>query len=184
MLISIVALGLIAAASPGSAAIVPTNVNDNISTTPFTLNLGTGDTLVFSSDSSAFEGAIGVQTTGATEVFSSFGAPAEFEPYATTLFPSERLGSFAAYSSPAGIPYSLSVGTVGFEYTSGGNTYYGLASIGGSTVYGYEVDTTPGGNLGLAVPEPAAWTLLLIGFGALGAAARASRRRQQSALLA
>ena len=68
-----------------------------------------------------------------------------------------------------------------FDYTSGDFRY-----VGGTRIVGGEIDfdsataltyTVSINPLSGAVPEPAAWGLMILGFGAIGAAMRRPRRR-------
>ena len=68
------------------------------------------------------------------------------------------------------------------DNTSGDTVYSDLSTNGDVTDDGGNgIDVLAYAQAGLppsSVPEPASWALMLVGFGALGAAVRASRRRQ------
>lgn len=179
------ALGLVLAAMPAAAAIVVTTPSADITAAPYTITFQPGESLSFSNVSATttvFEAAIGVQTTGAAEVFSTFGQPDYFQTFARSLFPAQQGGSFEKYSAPTGIPYSLAEGLVGFEYMLSDGVHYGFADIGGSTVYRYFLETAPGQNINLGVPEPSTWAMLLTGLGLTGSLVR--RRHSRRAALA
>ena len=171
-----VALAAAGAAYPAAAAVVEALPNADVTSTPYVIDFGPGGSLTFNNDTNGLDSSIGVQTSGTVEVFSTFGEPAYFQPFATTQFPSDQLGGFAAYATPAAVPFSISSGSLGFEYVLGDGVHYGVAKIGGATIGQYYVQTTPGADIGLAVPEPSAWTMMLAGFALLGGTLRARRR--------
>jgi hypothetical protein len=193
-LAGLAAVALCAVGSPSYAALVGATLNADVSMHSQSIDLPSGDTLVFDNNTGGFEGSIGVATTGSAEVFSAFGAPDLFEVYATTTFPNQQLGSFQAYPTSTGIPYSVAVGILGFEFTQADGVHYGLADIGGSTISSYLYDTTPGESIPLnatatvsAAPEPSAWLLMLAGVAGVGTLlrrARAVRLRRGGAALA
>lgn len=73
-----------------------------------------------------------------------------------------------------------------FDYIQGDFRY-----VGGTRIVGGAIDFLSAGpvnytvtisQLGAAVPEPAAWGLMILGFGAIGAAMRRSRKRVTAAI--
>lgn len=169
-------------AMPTHAAVISSFPDADIESAPYRIDLTPGSSLTFDNNANSFEGSIGVETAGTTEVFSQFGTPAYFQPFSTSGFPSDQLGAFEAYSSAVSIPFSVTLGTIGFEYTEADGTHYGLASLGGTEVNSYFLNTTPNQDISLAAPstisaapEPSSWILMIAGVGCAGLALR---RRQ------
>ena len=171
--------------SASHASVITVGTDADISKTPFTIDLGLGNTLTFStvaSDPFDFN-PDGLQTGGSLQVI-SFGAPFYPMPTPTEFFtdrdgvfgPTDIEGSFAAYSVPTAIPYSLSEGLVEFGFSLADGFHYGYADLAGPTLYGYRYNDTPDGSLALAaVPEPATWTFMIAGLFGLGMMKRRSR---------
>lgn len=165
-------------AAPALAAVVFVPVNVDVSAAPFTYDFGGGSSLTFDNNTSGFASVLGVQTAGSAQVFSVFGTPSLFQPFATTLFPSQQLGAFASYASSTAVNFSLSSGSIGFKFTLADGDHFGFARTEGSRIGGLFIQGTPGADLSLgttvgqAVPEPAAWALMILGFGAMGSVLR------------
>jgi Domain of unknown function (DUF4394)/PEP-CTERM motif len=71
------------------------------------------------------------------------------------------------------------VGTANNTFVQAGNTLYSInLSTGALSTIG-NTDRTLFG-LSAAVPEPATWAMMIIGFGAVGAAARSNRRKRNT----
>lgn len=73
-------------------------------------------------------------------------------------------------------------GSIGLRFQIGDGTHYGVANFGSFNEDGLSplVDIQYD-DVAAAVPEPAAWAMLIGGFGVAGAAARRSRRREKLA---
>jgi len=99
------------------------------------------------------------------------------------------LESNDGFSQVAPSPGSQAVGTPNETFKDGvgslSDGYYHLRfDLDGLTRYGYATVSNGGTTLDsvtYAVPEPSSWALMILGFGATGAAMR--RRRQPSALV-
>jgi hypothetical protein len=72
--------------------------------------------------------------------------------------------------------------TCSFLSLGSDNTQYVWTGVGGTTFCATTGPCTVLGGPGGGVPEPAAWALMLIGFGGLGAAMRYNRRKQALAV--
>jgi len=93
-------------------------------------------------------------------------------------------------SLPLSTPFSYITGTnshtdmqyvdESFEFTATGPTTLTFASADTGTPYGPVI----GDVVVSAVPEPATWSMLILGFGAIGTMLRLGRRRQNSGVLA
>ena len=161
---------------PAHAGILGYHPDADVTLGSYTFDATSGSDLTFDSNTSAFYGSIGVATTGTIEVFSFFGSPVGFQPFATNAFPSDQLGSFQAYPTSTGISYSVVPETIGFEFSEVDGTHYGLAKIGGEAIDSIYVDTTAGQNISLGVPEPSTWLLMIAGIGGIGLMLRRARK--------
>lgn len=167
------------AATPANAQSV-TAIGANFATTPYTYSIG-GNTFTFSGTGDPF-GPLAISTGGGAMVNTIFGSPTtNFVNRGTVTF-----GSGMQYGSfPSATPIRFSNGDnfIGLSALLNGSTYYGYAfttnsilnSIGFSTVPGAAITATTA--IPSAVPEPATWLTMLIGFGAVGGAMRVRRRR-------
>jgi len=176
------ALSLTVAAAPVQAQSV-TAIGANYGTTPYTYTIG-GSSFTFSGTGDIFN-PTAIATGGTGQVNTIFGSPTtNFVDRGTVTFgPGQQYGSF-----PNATPISFSNGNnfIGLLATINGSTYYGYAfttntilnSIGFSTVPGAAITATTA--IPAAVPEPATWLMMLVGFGAIGAA---MRRRRPTAML-
>ena len=162
------AAACLVATLPAQAAILGYHPDADVTSGPYTFDATSGSDLTFDSNTNAFYGSIGVSTTGTTEVFSFFGSPVGFQPFATNAFPSDQLGSFQAYPTTTGISYSVVPETIGFEFSQSDGIHYGLAKIGGEIIDSIYVDTTAGQNISLGVPEPSTWAFMIAGIAGIG----------------
>jgi hypothetical protein len=174
------ALSLTFAAAPANAADVITPIGVNYGSTPYTFTIGQSS-FTFSGTGDIF-GPTAISTGGTGMVNTIFGSPTTYfvDRGTVTFGPGQQYGSF-----PTATPIRF----------SNGDNFFGLsATLNGSTIYGYAFatntilnsigfNTTPGGSITAttaipsAVPEPATWMMMLIGFGAVGASMRFRRRR-------
>ena len=137
-------------------------------TTALGINLPTGgvNTITFASGTSAF-GLDLFQNFGGG---SQSGSPASF---LISLFDASNslIGAFNPFVAPNGGSF--------FGVTSSDVIFSAQVSQPG----GYAVvDNVRFGSVSAAVPEPATWALLLIGFGFIGGAMRIRRRKPQMAI--
>lgn len=88
------------------------------------------------------------------------------------------------YHLRASADQSLVVG-YGGNY-AGGNTYYDFGGSGFSNFSGYDLNfrTLTQTDAISAVPEPATWAMMLIGFGGIGSSMRRTRRKSFAVLKA
>lgn len=133
---------------------------------------------------------ISVAVGGTGEVYGNgFFSPNEPDPLEEgAIVPDQlSLGEFFQPTGAVPIQYSVAMDWIALSFTSGGNTYYGYAEVGGSTLYRLGYNDTPGGSIATgedfrelnpsgSVPEPASWAMMITGFGLVGGAARRTRR--------
>ncbi|WP_114228818.1 MULTISPECIES: PEPxxWA-CTERM sorting domain-containing protein [Sphingomonas] len=168
------------AAAPASAAVVVTPIGVNYGTTPYTFSIGES-TFTFSGTGDIF-GPTAISTGGTGMVNTIFGSPTtNFVDRGTVTFgPDSQYGSFST-ASP--IRFSNGNNFIGLSATLNGATIYGYAYTTNSVLNSIGFQTTPGTAITAttaipsAVPEPATWLTMLIGFGAIGASIRLRRRR-------
>jgi hypothetical protein len=178
----------------GATSPVPDNNNfqSDLANLGFTLFTTTGTTITLSEDSIITFEALGTESsfndtftandvnyTEFTSVANLFGAPLVI---GSDSFTAGSLWNILNFSSAGGV--NATVGDGGFGIFLGANDVSGL--ITNVFYIGYDDQLTdPDDNhddliiratLSPAVPEPATWAMMLIGFGAIGFALR--RRRQ------
>lgn len=180
---SVLMVMAILAAVPATAAVRTVALGGvSFAATPYSFDFGGGSTITFTTvDRSFFAyNPAGVSTGGTTEV-GSLGAPFYTMPQPTYYFtnrggsfgPGGELPQFAAFATPAAVPFSIVEGLVGLRFDLGRGYQYGYADIAGSTLYGFRYETTPDRNVAFGtVAEPAAWGLMIGGFGLIGIARR------------
>ncbi len=173
----------VVAATPAAAAVQTVALGGaDFFNAPYTVALGGGNAITFTTVDKTFFAydPAGVSTSGTTQV-GSFGAPFYDPPRPTSYYtnrggsfgPGGELPQFIAYATPAAVPFSIAEGLVGFRFDAGNGYQYGYADIAGSTLFGVRYETTPGVAVPFgAVPEPAAWSLMIAGFGLVGSMLR------------
>ena len=184
-------VAIAALASPGgaSAAVVLVPVNASILNAPFEINFQ-GVTFTLSATNNGLNPLTVQNTQGGA--FSSFGGFLGIPVRPTTFFtdrgsptfgpPPGGSGAFASFLSPAKPGSSNGNNYIGFRATVGTDNFYGFAFTTGSRLnsYGFETAANTAITATTAVPEPATWAFMILGFGAVGAAMRYRRRRTTS----
>ena len=95
-----------------------------------------------------------------------------------TYGPADR---FASFDAATPVPFSLGDNFIGLRATAGTSDFFGFAyttntrvnSIGFETVAGQAITATVA--IPAAIPEPAAWAMMILGVGMVGARARRLR---------
>lgn len=176
----VAALAAVAAAAPAPAAITVLASDFDLTNGPLTVGLDATNTFTFSFDPIApFDpDPTLVQTMGtaATTAFGGFlGIPLEpstFFTDANILVDANIFPGFAQFPDATRIPSSLVAGDLGLRVTIDGQDFFGFARVAGPTVtVAFNTVAGAGINAG-AVPEPATWAMLILGFGAVGGAMR------------
>ncbi|WP_255602222.1 PEPxxWA-CTERM sorting domain-containing protein [Polymorphobacter megasporae] len=179
--IGIMAIGVAAMAN---AKVVTTIVNASTYNTPYTIETGGGNSLTLSTiDKSAYSFSPEAVSTGGGLEVTSLGFPFYSSPQPSVFFANRggdigptTFTGFSSFATPTTIQYSGSESILGFRFDSGSGTQYGYADFTGSNLHGYRVETTPGASVAIgSVPEPAAWALMISGFGFVGAGMRSRR---------
>jgi len=168
----------------GTVPVILQNYSGSTVDFAHTVVLPTGLLLLHPGDSDSLDSIIRftAPTTGEYAI-SGYFQTLDTSPTGVTLIGADShgaLGSANFLGSPAVMP-----DTPGGTYDFGGDVYLQAGQwleVGVNRDGVYTNDST-GLSLTIStVPEPAAWALMLVGFAGLGAALRASRRRQASAV--
>ncbi|MFS0770851.1 PEPxxWA-CTERM sorting domain-containing protein [Sphingomonas sp. 1P08PE] len=176
-MVSAIALAVAFVAAPANAAPVLTEVNANILNSPFTFAVQGVSFTLSAVDSFSAPLLVSNGTGGA---FSSvFGNPSSsFVDRGTVQYGPNVFGSYASFPSPTPVNFSNGNNFLGIRATVGTDNYYGFVFTTNNIFKGYGFETTANTAITAttAVPEPATWAMMLLGFGMVGAAARYRRR--------
>ena len=168
----------IGVAAPAAAAPVVTTVDADLSSRLYSFSF-MGGTFNLTGNG-GFPNYLSVSTAGGAAVRTFFGTPStDFIDRGTVVYDQDTLGGFGSFSSLTSVPYTNGNNFLGLRVTSGGQDFFGFLFTTDSTLNSYGFETTP--NTGIspvtalaaaAVPEPATWTMMIIGLGAVGFAMR------------
>jgi PEP-CTERM motif len=106
--------------------------------------------------------------------------PAPFPSSRGTLFHLPKGGVITTLVNFTGANGASPIASL-IEDTSG--NLFGIAQEGGPSPYGTAFELPKGGDpitlatFGGPIPEPAAWSMMLVGFGGIGASIRTTRRK-------
>jgi len=178
---SVIAAGAFAVLGAWSsqAAIVSLASNVELSGSPYTVNIGPDASYTFSNISNGTS-TVALSMTGTGQVYGNgFFSPNAPDPLQIDVLVPDQLslGQFFQQTGTQSIPFSLTQSSVALRFLTGGQTYYGYAQVGGSKLIQFAYNNTPLGSISTgqapaAVPEPATWAMMLVGFGMLGGALR------------
>ena len=176
----VVAIGL--AAAPAAAAPVITAVNADLSGGAYSFSY-LGGTFTFGSTGDIFAPlSVSTANDAAVSAFGGFlGIPLKPSPFFTdrgTVVSGPAFGQFASFATLTPVDSSNGDNFINLRVTSGGQNYYGFAYTTNDMLNSYGFETTAETaitattDIPAAVPEPATWAMMLVGFGAVGFAMR------------
>jgi hypothetical protein len=157
----------LALAAPAQSQSVPANVGARAPAGTYDLNVANGSVVVNALITTDSNG----HATGISGIVNQIDPFTDLSSYAGA---DNDLYSSGAWVTFGGLSFSTS--SLGdFNFYNSGQGYYGLLSSA-TDITGY-----PDGQVATAhvapVPEPSSWALMLVGFGAVGAALRRSRAK-------
>ena len=174
----------ILSASPALAATVLVQGSTNYSSSPVTFSFG-DSIFTFASTGDPFA-PTAVSTGGTGQINTIFGSPTtNFVDRGTVTFGPGM--QYAAFNALTTISFSNGDNFIGLRATSGTDVFFGYAFTTNNILNGVVFNNVAGQsitasvNLPAAVPEPATWAMMLLGFGAIGFT---MRRRRATATLA
>lgn len=179
--LAVLASAAVVAVAPASAKIVVVASDVDFSASPYTATLAPGDTLTFEyAPRETFDPAPSlISTGGTTQATAFFGAPSVNFTDPPSFFGPNAFPGYASITTPGRATGSLTSSDLGFRFGTAGSYNYGYVRFAGSQIQtiAYQDLANVGIQAG-AVPEPATWALMILGFGAVGGA---MRRRQSVA---
>lgn len=169
-------------ASAGQAAVVRLASNVDLSSAPYTVDIGSEASYTFSYVPNGTS-PVAVSMAGTGMVYGNgFFSPNSPDPLQIDVAVPDQLslGEFFQQTGTQSIPFSLTQSSIAVSFMLAGQTYYGYATVGGSSLIQFAYNDVAGGSISTgqspaAVPEPATWAMMVGGFGLIGATAR--RRR-------
>ncbi len=183
LFVSAAVCAVLSAAAPASAAIRVIAQNYDLTTGQLAAGLDGANQIIFSFSSRFnfdFDPVL-VQTTG-TGAVTAFGGflgiplqPSTFFTRANVLVNANIFPGFASFPDATRIPGSLVASDLGLRVSIGGQDFFGYARFAGQNITVAFNDIAGAGINAGVVPEPASWAMMIIGFGAIGAAARTRR---------
>jgi hypothetical protein len=177
---SVASLSAGLAASSAAAAPVITTVGADLSAGSYTFNVN-GSSFTFGFNGDYFGGGpLTFSSAAGGQINTVFGSPTTFfvDRGPVTFGPTDQ---YAAFANPTAIRFSNNSNFIGLRaVTSTGDAFYGFAyttnnilnSFGFETVANRAITAT---TATAAVPEPATWGLMILGFGMIGAASRSRK---------
>lgn len=164
------------ATAAASAAPIYTSIGADLSAGTYTFNTN-NSAFTFGSNGQIFTGPITVQTAGGGEVNTIFGQPTtNFIDRGTVTFGPNM--QYTAFPTATPVRFSNGDNFIGLRATdAAGQQFYGFAYTTNSRLNSIGFETTAGAAITAtaAVPEPAAWAMMIGGFGLVGGGLR---RRQ------
>lgn len=159
-------------ATPAAAERVITTVNADLTGAPFLFSFRDGQ-FTFGSTGDPFN-PISVATGGSAQISSFFGEPSSSFVDRGTVVYGPDFGMFSAFPSTTTARFTLGDNFFGLRATSGGLDYYGFAFTTNAVLNSYGFETVAGRAVTAtteqvaAVPEPATWAMMVLGFGTVG----------------
>ncbi len=166
----------------GQAAVVSLASDVYLSGAPYTVHIGSDASYTFSYVPNG-DSTVAIAMDGTGQVYGNgFLSPNAPDPLQIDVLVPDQLslGQFFQQTGTQSVPYSLTQSSVAIRFMTGGQTYYGYALVGGDSLIQFAYNDTPGGSISTgeapaAVPEPLSWAMMVVGFGAIGAALRRSK---------
>ena len=180
------------AAAPANAAPILRLVDQNLQTNPYELCFAGGCFNFTAQPFTGFGEILGVSTsdnaavTATPPIFGAVLPSVSFTNRGTVQYgpPPEAFGFYSSFPETTFARFSNGENFLGLRVTQNGQNFYGFAYTTNQTLNGFGFETLPETTITAttdfstaAIPEPATWAMLLIGFAAIGGALRASRRR-------
>ena len=182
--VGIIGVALAVVTTPASAAVVVLASDVNFAGAPYTFGVNDTDTFTFTYDPRGMfdPSPVLVRTSGSAAVTTVLGNPSVSFPRASVTFGPNSFPGFSSVPTDTRASFTLTLSDLGLRYTAGGNDFYGYARFAGPNITRIAFESSPNtaivaGSVA-AVPEPATWAMMLVGFGMIGGSARYRRRRR------
>ena len=170
-------ISLAMSAAPASAAPIITGVGADVTAAPFSFGF-LGSTFTFG-PGGGLPSILAVSSTENAAVRTVFGSPSpDFVDRGTVTYDANILGGYGTFLRPTDIPFSNGNNFLGLIVTSSGQNYYGFVYSTNTIINSYGFESSPNTAITAttavpaAVPEPATWAMMILGFAVVGAAMR------------